>query len=258
MYNVGVQIEQLFDDAELILKNLRKKIESLDKKFSEIKEILQLIASLEQKILEALKMMHSDIDEHTRMLKEHKSILDEHTRMLKEHKSILDEHTRMLKEHGAKLESISKDVADIKVSIRRITYDIEAEALEIVPLYLERVLKIYIPVRRFEISGVIEINIYGEADDTVIIGECKVRIGPSSILEVLRKAIKLSRYRGEITTKKIILVVYGVDYIELAKEFAERGNVTIITPRGIITPAIPVSIEKIKDSYEELKRRISQ
>ena len=146
----------------------------------------------------------------------------------------------------------------MKVSIRRITYDIEAEGTEVAPLFLEKVIGTYIPMRKFRLEHVVEINLYGEADNIVVIGECKNRIGPSSIVEVLEKALKLSKHIPSIKARKIVLIVYGIEYIEIARDFAEQAGVAIITTRGMITEPIEQSLEQVKDSYRRLLEKLKK
>jgi len=242
----------------------------IDKKFGELKEILELVAELNREIISILRSMDTKLDLHTRILKSHdeqlreqRAILEEHTRILKSHdeqlreqRAILEEHTRILKSHDERLDRIEKDVKDIKVTIRRLTYGIEEEGVDVVPLFLEKVIGIYVPMRRLEIEHVIEIDLFGETDEFFVIGECMSRIGPSGILEVLEKAIKLPKHMPKIKTKKIILVAYGIEYIEIAKDFAEQSGVSIITTRGIVTKPALLSLEEIERNYEKLLSKL--
>ncbi len=144
----------------------------------------------------------------------------------------------------------------MKISIRRITYDIEEEGLEVAPLFLERIIGVYIPMKRLKIEGVVEINLYGETEGIVVIGECKNRIGPSSIIEVMEKALKLSKHTPDIRTKKIILVVYGIECIEIARDFAKQTGVAIITTKGIVTKLVEQTIEQIEKNHRHLLGKI--
>ena len=241
--------EASFKRAERILREIQKRIAEIDKKFGELKEILELVAELNREIISILRSMDTKLDLHTRILKSH----DE---QLREQRAILEEHTRILKSHDERLDRIEKDVRDIKVTIRRLTYGIEEEGVDVVPLFLEKVIGIYVPMRRLEIEHVIEIDLFGETDEFFVIGECMSRIGPSGILEVLEKAIKLPKHMPKIKTKKIVLVAYGIEYIEIAKDFAEQSGVSIITTRGIVTKPTPLSLEEIERNYEKLLSKL--
>ena len=241
--------EASFKRAERILREIQKRIAEIDKKFGELKEILELVAELNREIISILRSMDTKLDLHTRILKSH----DE---QLREQRAILEEHTRILKSHDERLDRIEKDVRNIKVTIRRLTYGIEEEGVDVVPLFLEKVIGIYVPMRRLEIEHVIEIDLFGETDEFFVIGECMSRIGPSGILEVLEKAIKLPKHMPKIKTKKIVLVAYGIEYIEIAKDFAEQSGVSIITTRGIVTKPTPLSLEEIERNYEKLLSKL--
>ena len=246
---MATSTEASFKRAERILREIQKRIVEIDKKFGELKEILELVAELNREIISILRSMDTKLDLHTRILKSH----DE---QLREQRAILEEHTRILKSHDERLDRIEKDVKDIKVTIRRLTYGIEEEGVDVVPLFLEKVIGIYVPMRRLEIEHVIEIDLFGETDEFFVIGECMSRIGPSGILEVLEKAIKLPKHMPKIKTKKIILVAYGIEYIEIAKDFAEQSGVSIITTRGIVTKPALLSLEEIERNYEKLLSKL--
>ena len=244
----------IFADMEEILRKIHIHIERIEQTNREIAEALRLLSTLQEKIIAILKDIHAEVkdhstklDEHTKILKDHSTKLDEHTKILKDHSTKLDEHTK-------KLDDIRRDIRDIKEGLRRLIGELEDEAKEIVALYLRSEYDIKVRLETFRIEKIVEVNIYGCTDDLCVIGECKNRIGPSVLLKVCMNAIKLAKHRPNALRRKIILVVYGIHVVEIAKKYALRYGICIITPKGIITEPKIHSIDKIRGYAEELKK----
>ena len=230
----------IFADMEEILRKIHIHIERIEQTNREIAEALRLLSTLQEKIIAILKDIHAEV-------KDHSTKLDEHTKILKDHSTKLDEHTK-------KLDDIRRDIRDIKEGLRRLIGELEDEAKEIVALYLRSEYDIKVRLETFRIEKIVEVNIYGCTDDLCVIGECKNRIGPSVLLKVCMNAIKLAKHRPNALRRKIILVVYGIHVVEIAKKYALRYGICIITPKGIITEPKIHSIDKIRGYAEELKK----
>ncbi len=232
----------IFSDMEEILKKIHKHIEKIEQANKEIASVLKLLSTLQNKMIKILKDMYIEVKHHTEILKHH-------TEILKEHSTKLDQHS-------TKLDEVRKDIKDIKESLRRLIGELESEARDVVSIYINTEYNIKVDIKKLEIRDIVEINLYGHFNDICIIGECKNRIGPSVLLKVLLDAIKLHKHRPDMLKEKIILVVYGLRIIDLAKRFALKYGIGLITPRGFIIKPKIQEVSAIKKHAEDLKREI--
>jgi len=276
--------ETEFEEMREMMNKLREKIEKIMKINRELAETLIIIANLQEKILNILRDIRNEVgqhsiilqkhtqileehsrklDEHTKILNKHTAILKKHTQILEEHSRKLDEHTKILDGHAEKLEDHSqmlqtliKDVKDIKTMVRRFATDIEDEARESVPYYLREVLGKKIKLKRIEIKGVTEVNLYGITDDICVIGEVKTRIGLSAILDICSSLINLYEKAPNMLRKKIILVIYGLEITKIAEEYARKYEIGIITPRGILIKPKIRKLSEILEICNEIRRAL--
>ncbi|MEX0568258.1 MAG: hypothetical protein Q6363_003745 [Candidatus Njordarchaeota archaeon] len=239
----------IFSDMEEILKKIHKHVEKIEQANKEIASVLKLLSTLQNKMIKILKDVYIEVKSHTEILKHHTEILKHHTEILKEHSAKLDQHS-------AKLDEVRKDIKDIKESLRRLIGELESEARDVVSIYINTEYNIKVDIKKLEIRDIVEINLYGHFNDICIIGECKNRIGPSVLLKVLLDAIKLHKHRPDMLKEKIILVVYGLRIIDLAKRFALKYGIGLITPRGFIIKPKIQEVSAIKKHAEDLKREI--
>ncbi|RLE57205.1 MAG: hypothetical protein DRJ40_02485 [Thermoprotei archaeon] len=202
--------------------------------FSELKQkILELLRTdIEFRYAVAgllgLEEILRKLDEHSRILKEHSEILRKHSEILERHSKILEEHSKILKEHTRLLHRLVRDVADIKRTIERITISLEEEAREVIAHRLREKLGIEVPLSRLELPE-LEINIYGIANDYVVIGECTTRLGIRKVRELLEKyRVLRERYRNYLRPK-IVLTIYAMTCTREAIKEAEGTGIWLNT-----------------------------
>ena len=254
----------IFEDMEEILKKIYKHIERIEQTNREIADALRLLSELQNRVIQILKDMHEEVKMHTKILKEHSAKLDEHSAKLSEisarldeHSAKLDEHSAKLDDHTAKLDRIIRDIRDIKECLRRLIGELEDEAKEVVSVYLGKKYGYQVKLERFEIKDVLEINLYGSTDNICIVGECKNRIGPSVLLKVCMDADKMVKHRPALLKKRVMLIVYGLRVVDIAKLYARKYGIGIITPTGFIVEPKIQNVAEIRRNIEELKKILS-
>jgi hypothetical protein len=131
-----------------------------------------------------------------------------------------DEILKDLKEAIGRLRIQSEQLSR---TIENLTTPIEEDAIN----YLEykfQSLGYKVELTRLEIEGELEVDIYGEFDDYVIIGETKSRAGVSAVTKLLSLIEKLENYKPEIKGKKKILVIFAISVTrDLINACKERG-----------------------------------
>jgi len=262
--------EAIFEDAERILAEIRRRIAKIEETQREIAEILKLLAILQDKILSILRDIHGEVRKHTKILGGHTQTLDEHSKKLDEHTEILKTHTQMLEEHSKKLdehskileqlsgdvETLKKDVGDIKITLRRIVEDIEAEARDAVPLHLKDYLQTYVALNVLKIEGIVEINLYGTTNSICIVGDAKTRVGPSAVIGLFRKALKLLKQAPDYLRDKILFVVYGLDVLNITIDIAKKYGVCLVTPKGIVVGPEIIEKDKVETLFNKLLKEL--
>ncbi len=123
------------------------------------------------------------------------------------------------------VETLGKDMKSVKASLDRLMVSLEEEAQS----WVRHLLKkhgIEMNVRR-EFVGDMEIDIFGESDDIVLVGDATVRAGRGVIEWIHNRARKISRL-PRFAGKKFIVIIYAMHYTPEAIELAKKFGVWLI------------------------------
>lgn len=122
----------------------------------------------------------------------------------------------------------------VERTLEKLTLDIEEEARSFVAHRL-RQMGIEIAIGSLVLPD-LELNIYGATDELCVLGEARVRAGPSALRELKRKIGELEKkYPGLLRPKRILLIYTSLATPELVAEAEEEG-IWILKATGDIVP----------------------
>ncbi|MEM0017694.1 MAG: hypothetical protein QXH90_07740 [Candidatus Korarchaeum sp.] len=170
--------------------------------------------------------------EHDRKFEEIMARLEEHDRKFEE---IIGEirgiKERML-EHDRKFEEIMEEIRTTRRTMERFALTLEDEAREVTQ-WIFRNKGIQIELTSVELAGV-QYDIYGEADDLIVIGEVKTRLSGKAVEEFADKVDKLLKLRPEIRKRNLIRVMYAMIVLPEAVNEAKAREISLITAKGLV------------------------
>lgn len=82
---------------------------------------------------------------------------------------------------------------------------------------------------------ILEFDIYGEADDIVVLGDATVRAGPKIIEWIHNRAKKVINCEPALSNKRIILAVYTMHFTPDTVKLAEKLGIWLIKSGKEIT-----------------------
>ena len=125
------------------------------------------------------------------------------------------------------------------------------EARDAVPYMLERTIGMRVELEKLAVEGIVEVNLYGVADDLCVLGEVKTRIGPSVIKKLCRSLLTLYEERRDLLRDRVVLVAYGLDVLDIMRDLIGGCGIGILTPRGIV---FEPRVMRLKESVETCRR----
>ncbi|ARM76681.1 hypothetical protein [Acidianus manzaensis] len=200
----------------------------------EIKEMKAILADINKKMQDFSdehKLIWEKFDENDRKFYK---LLEEMKEEFKKRDEKLDSTIKEMKEEfkkrdekfDAMLKSIRKLEKQNDQTLRTIanmTTSLEQEAMEHVMYMLKNKFNMEVDLYRLEIKN-IEIDIYGENKDYVVIGEVKTRGGISTLKQFEKHLKIIKQAKPEINNKKLILIIYApVVTKELVDSCREKG-----------------------------------
>ncbi|AWR96903.1 DNA repair protein [Acidianus sulfidivorans JP7] len=211
LLEMSKKIESLVDEHKLIWE----KFEEEDRKF--------------YKMLEEIKEENKKRDEKFEAMIN--SIKEENKKRDEKFEAMINSIKEENKKRDEKIEFIMKSIRrlekqndQILKTISNLTTSLEQEATEYLEYRLGKEFNAKIELYRLELNNKIEIDIYGEFKDYVILGEVKTRGGISALRQMERHVKILLKEKPEISNKKLILVIYApVVTKELVDKCREKG-----------------------------------
>ncbi|MGC9068833.1 MAG: hypothetical protein ACP5GU_08705 [Thermoprotei archaeon] len=194
---------------------------------SEILKRLDELAEGQKKLWEN----QNKLWENQNRLWEEIKALREGQNKLWENQNRLWEEVRALRKDQNK---IWGEIKGIKITIGRICLSEEEEAWDVISYRLKN-MGIDIKLERLFVNKM-EINIYGTNDDTCVLGETAVRLGPALVKELERKIKLLKKKRPDTLRPKLIKVIYTIIATPQAIQKAKEYGVCILTARQEYTP----------------------
>jgi DNA repair exonuclease SbcCD ATPase subunit len=188
---------------------------------------------------EILRRLDKIAEEQVKLREEQARLMEEQTRLTGEQIELRKEQTRLREDFNKillriekmeerieriedRMERMEGRLGRVERTLEKLTIDVEDEAKSILKVKL-RELGITLELTSLILPG-LEINIYGASDDTCVIGEATVRVGPKLVDELLGKIEKLKTNYPNLLRKKVILVIYAsLPMIELIEKSKEKG-----------------------------------
>ncbi|BDC17182.1 hypothetical protein [Acidianus sp. HS-5] len=122
------------------------------------------------------------------------------------------------------INKLLKQNQQILRTLENLTESFEQEAIEHLEYVIKSKFNVDVELYRFEIPHKLEIDIYGEFGNYVVVGEVKARAGISTLKKLEEKIEKLKAYKFGIEGKKIIPVIYAMTVTkELADTCRQKG-----------------------------------
>ncbi|MEM2291589.1 MAG: hypothetical protein QW711_08120, partial [Candidatus Korarchaeum sp.] len=151
---------------------------------------------------------------------------------LAEHDRKFEEILARLEEHDRKFEEIMEEIRTTRRTMERFALTLEDEAREVTQ-WIFRNKGIQIELTSVELAGV-QYDIYGEADDLIVIGEVKTRLSGKAVEEFADKVDKLLKLRPEIRKRNLIRVMYAMIVLPEAVNEAKAREISLITAKGLV------------------------
>ncbi|MEM3929970.1 MAG: hypothetical protein QXX48_06825 [Candidatus Korarchaeum sp.] len=151
---------------------------------------------------------------------------------LAEHDRKFEEIMARLEEHDRKFEEIMEEIRTTRRTMERFALTLEDEAREVTQ-WIFRNKGIQIELTSVELAGV-QYDIYGEADDLIVIGEVKTRLSGKAVEEFADKVDKLLKLRPEIRKRNLIRVMYAMIVLPEAVNEAKAREISLITAKGLV------------------------
>ncbi|MEM0268642.1 MAG: hypothetical protein QW221_06930 [Candidatus Korarchaeum sp.] len=151
---------------------------------------------------------------------------------LAEHDRKFEEILARLEEHDRKFEEIMEEIRTTRRTMERFALTLEDEAREVTQ-WIFRNKGIQIELTSVELAGV-QYDIYGEADDLIVIGEVKTRLSGKAVEEFASKVDKLLKLRPEIRKRNLIRVMYAMIVLPEAVNEAKAREISLITAKGLV------------------------
>jgi len=136
--------------------------------------------------------------------------LDKMIQNLGKHEEEIKKLNERLDKNEEKLDKMIKKLDQDYKTIARVVGNTEEEALDYLTWKFKNEFGKDVELYRLDIPHVTEIDIYGEFEDYVIIGETKERGSISAYNELARHVKKLQKIKPEINNKKLILIIYAL------------------------------------------------
>ncbi len=212
-------------------KEILARLEEHDRKFQ------QILARLEEHDRKFEQIM-ARLEEHDRKFQQILARLEEHDRKFEQIMARLEEHDRKFQQMVVEIKEIRENLGKIGSTIERLSLSIEEEGREVIS-WLLRKEGLEIEIDSVEIGGA-QYDIYGEADNLVIIGEVKTRLSAKGVQNFAKKVEKLLKIRPEMKVKKVIKVMYAMVVLPEALKIAEVENIIIITVKGVVSGKISI------------------
>ncbi|MEM0065176.1 MAG: hypothetical protein QXM10_08530, partial [Metallosphaera sp.] len=132
---------------------------------------------------------------------------------------------RLEKKFDETFSGVKKELSEIKSYLATMSSNLEEEGREYVEWKFEKDLGIKLEVTRLEIENVLEIDIYAEHKDFVIVGEVKNRVGISAVRELNKKITTLKKVKPETSNKKIVSIIYGLGFTREVIEYCKEQSI---------------------------------
>ncbi|EZQ10009.1 DNA repair protein [Candidatus Acidianus copahuensis] len=231
-------IERKVDYLMDIDKLVWEKFSENDKKFNalleEIHKLREDLIKEDMRHNQEMEKMRQDFDEkmqkedmrHNQEMEKMRQDFDE--KMQKEDMRHNQEMEKMRQDFDEKMQKfrtdIRKDVKVIKKTLENLSISIEDEAIEFLAYKLRKDYNIDVNVISLNIQKVVEIDIFAELSDSIVVGEVKVRAGIKAIKQLEDSITKLMKVRPELGKKKIIRMIYAKKMTpDLIEECRKRG-----------------------------------
>ena len=238
------KLDELAEGQKRLWENQHKLWESQNRLWEEVRSLREELKKLwenQNKLLENQNRLWEEVKalrEGQNKLWEGQNKLWEEVRSLREGQNKLWENQNKIWEEVRTLRKdqskIWGEIRSIKITIGRICLSEEEEAWDVISYRLKN-MGIDIKLERLFVNKM-EINIYGANDDTCVLGETAVRLGPSLVKELERKIKLLKKKRPDTLRPKLIKVIYTLIATPQAIQKAKEYGVWILTARQDYTP----------------------
>ncbi|AWR95542.1 coiled-coil domain-containing protein [Acidianus brierleyi] len=205
----NIILEQIYRNQE----DIKRLNERLDKHEEEIKKLNERLDKNEEKLdkmIQNLGKHEEEIKKLNERLDKNEEKLDKMIQNLGKHEEEIKKLNERLDKNEEKLDKMIKKLDQDYKTIARVVGNTEEEALDYLTWKFKNEFGKDVELYRLDIPHVTEIDIYGEFEDYVIIGETKERGSISAYNELARHVKKLQKIKPEINNKKLILIIYAL------------------------------------------------
>jgi len=224
-------VQRLAEGQEKLWEEVRALREDQNRLWQENNRINQNIEKLWQEVKalregqEALRTDVNKLWEENRRINENIEKLWEEVKRIDENIERLWEENKRINEYIEKLwqenNKIWREIRSIRRTLENMTLSIEEEANEVIQYFL-RERGIAVETRPTHFNTKYEFDVYGTNGQLTIVGEAKIRAGPSIVRRVVEKIDNAVKAMPDKFPGKIIKVIYCLRAMPGAIEEANR------------------------------------
>ncbi|AEB95079.1 DNA repair ATPase [Metallosphaera cuprina] len=222
---VEVQIVKLQEQVAKHTEAIERLQEQTNRNTEAIVKLQEQVA----KHTEAIERLQEQTNRNTEAIVKLQEQVAKHTEAIERLQEQTNRNTeaieRLEKKFDETFSGVKKELSEIKSYLATMSSNLEEEGREYVEWKFEKDLGIKLEVTRLEIENVLEIDIYAEHKDFVIVGEVKNRVGISAVRELNKKITTLKRVKPETSNKKIVSIIYGLGFTREVIEYCKEQSI---------------------------------
>ncbi|MEM0279807.1 hypothetical protein [Metallosphaera sp.] len=227
--------EQTNRNTEAIVKlqeQVAKHTEAIERLQEQTNRNTEAIVKLQEQVAkhtEAIERLQEQTNRNTEAIVKLQEQVAKHTEAIERLQEQTNRNTeaieRLEKKFDETFSGVKKELSEIKSYLATMSSNLEEEGREYVEWKFEKDLGIKLEVTRLEIENVLEIDIYAEHKDFVIVGEVKNRVGISAVRELNKKITTLKKVKPETSNKKIVSIIYGLGFTREVIEYCKEQSI---------------------------------
>ncbi|MEM3324519.1 MAG: hypothetical protein QW494_08855 [Metallosphaera sp.] len=222
---VEVQIVKLQEQVAKHTEAIERLQEQTNRNTEAIVKLQEQVA----KHTEAIERLQEQTNRNTEAIVKLQEQVAKHTEAIERLQEQTNRNTeaieRLEKKFDETFSGVKKELSEIKSYLATMSSNLEEEGREYVEWKFEKDLGIKLEVTRLEIENVLEIDIYAEHKDFVIVGEVKNRVGISAVRELNKKITTLKKVKPETSNKKIVSIIYGLGFTREVIEYCKEQSI---------------------------------